>query len=329
MYWLFPFGLAVAGCTAAAPSAEPADTSVEDTIRAGSPPCNYREAVAKAAIARFWKIYGDNDYPHIVDAQAALQAAILVNPDSGELKAFLAATHWWHVSEFHRDPAPDPAILQQDLPRALQLVQAAAVLAPDDDHLPGFAGVLSVHVGRRAGVPDLVASGERTLDYAVYQFVEFNSFNRWAAYNADPRDSPTFAEGLNALWDAVDACTGTRVDRTNPDVTPYLFRETRVGRKKTCWNNELAPYAFEGLMFNFANGLVKAGQLDAARAAFHNVTLAPNFATWPYRTAFEAVAGSDLEARAALYADADPNNDPPVAVKDRSCVYCHARVPER
>jgi len=37
---------------------------------------------------------------------------------------------------------------------------------------------------------------------------------------------------------------------------------------------------------------------------------------------------SDLDARAALYADADPGNDPPLSVPNRSCVYCHAQLPE-
>ena len=37
---------------------------------------------------------------------------------------------------------------------------------------------------------------------------------------------------------------------------------------------------------------------------------------------------SDLDARAALYADADPGNDPPLSVPNRSCAYCHAQLPE-
>jgi hypothetical protein len=55
---------------------------------------------------------------------------------------------------------------------------------------------------------------------------------------------------------------------------------------------------------------------------------ADNYATWPYRDVLEAIAASDLNARAALYADANPNNDPPFGVPNRSCVYCHATVPE-
>jgi hypothetical protein len=42
----------------------------------------------------------------------------------------------------------------------------------------------------------------------------------------------------------------------------------------------------------------------------------------------ETIAASDLNARAALYADADPFNDPPPGVPNRGCVYCHATVSE-
>ena len=68
--------------------------------------------------------------------------------------------------------------------------------------------------------------------------------------------------------------------------------------------------------------------MDAARVMYANVKYADNYATWPYRDVLETIAGSDLNARAALYADADPKNDPPLSVPNRSCVYCHATVPE-
>src|SRR5262245_56095049 len=40
------------------------------------------------------------------------------------------------------------------------------------------------------------------------------------------------------------------------------------------------------------------------------------------------ITASDLNARAALYAHADPSNDPSLAVPNRGCVYCHATVAE-
>jgi hypothetical protein len=48
----------------------------------------------------------------------------------------------------------------------------------------------------------------------------------------------------------------------------------------------------------------------------------------PTAAILEAIAGSDLYARAALYADSDPSNDPQLGVPSRGCVYCHATAPE-
>jgi len=284
----------------------------------------------KAATDAFWNTYWANDYANIANVQTALRAALNENPRDARLTALLAATHWWHVSEAAaRERHPDQAVLNSDLPTALQLMQQAAQLESDEDHYPGFIGVLMVHLGRRINDQNLVAQGDQVLANAVYRFPEFNGFNTWAGHNADPKDSPDFERGLDALWNAVDECIGTKLDRTNPDVTPYMYLATSHGRKKVCWDeNGLAPHAFEGLMLNLGNGLVKAGDVAAARVAFHNAQLGSGYSTWPYRSVLESLAASDLEARAALYADGDLNNDPPPTGIDRSCVYCHAKVAE-
>jgi len=57
--------------------------------------------------------------------------------------------------------------------------------------------------------------------------------------------------------------------------------------------------------------LVKAGQVDVARIVYANAKYADNYAAWPYRQVLESKLASDLNARAALYADNDPMNDPP------------------
>ena len=199
----------------------------------------------------------------------------------------------------------------------------------NDDHLPGYWGITTVHTGQQQQNPDLIAYGDSILDLAVYQFPEFNNFNRWAAHNTDPKDSDTYKKALDSLWEGLDACAAATVDRTNPDLKPYLNLVTGVGRKKACWwEANIAPYSFEGYMLNLGNGLVKAGQVDAARVMLANARYAANYSTWPYRAVLEAILASDLNARAALYADADPSNDPPLNIPNRSCVYCHATVPE-
>jgi hypothetical protein len=300
--------------------------------------------ISNAAIERFWGIFHGNDYDDIPEVQVqleealGLEEALRLDSNSATLYALLGATHFWHIGEFARDPKPDPNVLRQDMPIAASLFQKALDLdyygkhLPgyiNDDHLPGYLGITTVHTGQQSNDPNLIAKGDQLLDYAVYQFPEFNNFNRWAAHNTDPKDSDSYKKALDSLWQAIDSCIGGSIDRTNPDLRPYLYLQTSVGRKKACWSEgNLAPHSFEGLMLNLGNGLVKAGQVEVAKIIYANAKYADNYATWPYRGELEAVASSDLYARAALYAGANPSNDPPLGVPHRSCVYCHAMVPE-
>ena len=302
---------------------------------------DHSTGVSRAAIDKFWTIYHGNNYARIPEAQDQLQKAIQADPDNPTLYALLGATHFWHVGELTRDPnwKANQSVLAQDMPTAASLFQKALNLdyySPhsigyiNDDHLPGYLGITTVHTGQEYQDPSAIAKGDGMLDVAAYQFPEFNNFNRWAAHLDDSRDSETYKKALESLWQSIDACIGTQIDRANPDMKPYLPLVTSVGRKKVCWwEGDIAPYGFEGLILNLGNGLVKAGQVDAARVMYANAKYAANYESWPYRDVLEAIASSDLNARAALYAaGANPKNAPPLNVPNRSCVYCHATVPE-
>ena len=309
--------------------------------RGGRPVDDQSIGGSRAAIEKFWTIYHGNDYDRIPEAQKELETAIESDPNNPTLYALLGATHFWHVGESTRDAngQADRKIFAQDMPTAAALFQKALDLDYytqhpigyiNDDHLPGYLGITTVHTGQQYQDPNVIGKGDAILGFAAYQFPEFNNFNRWAAHLDDPRDSETYKQALDSLWQGIDACIGTHIDRSNPDMKPYLNLVTGVGRKKACWwRGDLAPYAFEGLILNFGNGLVKAGQIDAARVMYANAEYADNYHTWPYRNVLETIAASDLNARAALYAPgANPKSAPPLNVPNRSCVYCHATVPE-
>jgi len=300
----------------------------------------YPTNLSEVAIQKFWTIYHGNDYDAIPELQEDLERAIRLDPDNPTLYALLGATHFWHVGESSRDPKANRNELAEDMPTAAQLFQKALDLdyySPhltgyvNDDHLPGYLGITTVHTGQEFQDQALMAKGDELLDFAVYQFPEFNNFNRWAAHLDDGRDTDTYKKALDSLWQGLDACAGTKVDRNHPDLKPYLHLVTSVGRKKACWwQSDIAPYGFEGYMLNLGNGLVKAGQIDAARIIFANAKYASNYSSWPYRDVLETIAASDLHARRALYAPgADQNSAPPLNVPNRSCVYCHATVAER
>lgn len=302
-------------------------------------PADARNGSANAAIERFWAIYHGNDYEAISEVQAQLEAAIRLNPNNPVLYALLGATHFWHVGEAARDSKPNTAVLQQDMPTAARLFQTALDLdyySPhpigyvNDDHLLGYLGITTVHVGQMSGARNLIAKGDEILEQAVYQFPEFNGFNRWAAHNTDPKDSAGYRQALESLWHSIETCVGAPIDRKNPDIRQYMALETSVGRKKACWSQgSIAPHSFEGMMLNLANGLVKAGEIDAARIVYANARYAKNYSSWPYRDVLESIAASNLNERAALYADSNPANDPSFGVPGRGCVYCHATQPER
>src|SRR6266481_7025488 len=199
--------------------------------------------ISRAAIQKFWTIYHGNDYAAIPEAQEELQKAIQSDPNNPTLYALLGATHFWHVGELTRDPnwKAHQNVLAQDMPTAASLFQKALDLDYytqhsigyiNDDHLPGYLGITTVHTGQEYHDPTLIAKGDGILDFAAYQFPEFNNFNRWAAHNTDPRDSDSYKKALDSLWQALDTCAGTTVDRSNPDLKPYLYLQTPTGRKK-------------------------------------------------------------------------------------------------
>ena len=306
---------------------------------AWSPATDAAEDSSKAAIQHFWDVYHGNRYDQIPQVQAELEQAIANDPQNPTLHALLGATHFWHIGEAARDPNPKDPTLGEDMPMAVDNFGMALDLDYytqhfigyiNDDHLPGYLGITTVHLGQMTNDPAVIAKGDQTLDFAAYEFPEFNNFNRWAAHSNDFKDTPSYEKSLDSLWEGIDSCIGGHLDRAHPDVKPYLNLLTAVGRKKACWwEGDLAPYSYEGYMLNLGNGLVKAGQIDAARIVYNNARYAANYNTWPYRSVLETIASSDLNARAALYADDNPQNDPPLGVPNRGCSYCHATVPEK
>ena len=297
------------------------------------------ENASRAAIGHFWDVYHGNAYDQIPQVQAELQRAIENDPNNPTLYALLGAAHFWHIGEAARDPNPRDPALGQDMPEAVDNFGKALSLDYytkhfigyiNDDHLPGYLGITTVHLGQMTNDPGLIAKGDQTLDFAAYQFPEFNNFNRWAAHSTDGKDSASYQKALDSLWQGIDSCIGGKIDRNNPDVKPYLNLLTAVGRKKACWwEGVLAPYSYEGYMLNLGNGLVKAGQVDAARIVYNNARYAANYNTWPYRSVLEAIASSDLNARAALYDSGNSQTQPALGVPNRGCSYCHATVAEK
>jgi hypothetical protein len=202
---------------------------------------NPRQEASGAAIQHFWAVYHGNDYNAIPQVLTELQRAIQDDPNNSTLYALLGATHFWHIGEAARDTVPRDPALAQDMPDAVAFFSRSLQLDYytqhpinyiNDDHLPGYLGVTTVHLGQMTNNPKLTAKGDQTLDFAAYEFPEFNNFNRWAAHNTEPKDSPSYQKALDSLWEGLDSCIGTNIDRTNPDVRPYLHSLLLLAARK-------------------------------------------------------------------------------------------------
>jgi hypothetical protein len=187
-----------------------------------------------------------------------------------------------------------------------------------------------VGAGRAMGNDGLVQQGIGILNQAVAAWPEFNLFCLGLAYDQLPAFHPDYGKAVDAALDNVDACLGEHVDRDVPDISKYLGQATTEGPKRACWNTWLAPHNAEGFYLWVGDLLVKQGKVAAAKVMYANVPRIAEYAQWPYRHLLDDRMRSDLDAKAALYQDADPKNDPPFGGEEenRRCVVCHAATAE-
>lgn len=259
------------------------------------------------------------------DAEA-LDAFVAAHPGAGDASIVRGLAHLWHIAEFGRDPSQDPSGLPSEAMATLGAFQEAQAQNPDDPRVDCWLGLTLVNAGRQIGSDDLVEQGLATIDQGVEAYPEFNLFCRSLAYDSLPASDPDFARSVDALWQTVDRCFGETVDRSDPDIAPYLDQATRTGQKRVCWNDDIAPHNAEGFLLYFGDVLVKHGDVEPARVMYQNVQKIAEYSSWPYKGLVEERLGADLAARAALYQDGDSTNDPPLGGDTiaHSCTACHA-----
>ena len=83
------------------------------------------------------------------------------------------------------------------------------------------------------------------------------------------------------------------------------------------------PNAAKGAYLVAGDVLIKQGEVAAGRVMYENATQVPGYDSWPHRDAIESRLAEDLEARAALYAGADPATWPAHGKPPLSCTLCH------
>jgi hypothetical protein len=266
------------------------------------------------------------DYASADDIIAGLDEAHAQNPDDAHMTFLLGAAHLWRVAEGARDPEHDVEITQTHAPLVGQLFGEALQRDPANAVPAGFFGLFLFDSGLAFGDPAMQGQGEALLGQAAAAHPEFGLFSQALALRNVPVDDPRLQKAVDAFWQWLDVCMGAPVDRADPDLSAFLTPDmiaSFTGPRAFCWETSKVPNAAKGTLLIGADLLVKAGAVDAARVMYQNATRVPNYASWPHRDTVDARLTEDLTARAALYRDADPTNDPVQGVPPFTCTVCH------
>jgi hypothetical protein len=234
-----------------------------------------------------------------------------------------AANFWWIAEASRPDPVINPImIISQAIPNILQSFADVAQNATDENRA-GASALLGAFLSDtgfdRAG-------GAALVDSAAKYAPQVGLFQKMSIRRLAAASDTTTAQAIEWGFKWWEWCVGGPVDRDNPDFTG-LVKQPTEGPTGFCWGSPRVPHGHEGSWMFFGDLLVKGGKLEAARRAYLNAQLGPNYNRWKFKADLEQRLASDLMARYATYASHDPANWAPIGVPIYGCTQCHASAP--
>ena len=284
-----------------------------------------RTAAALKADEMFWATLHGGAYEQIPPALEAQTAAYLANPTDAVSAAHVGWLHIWRVSERARLSAI-PATLTDDAVVSRRYFQEAVALDPTEARYLGFLAAATLAEGNINRDERLTRRGYFMMLDAIKAWPEFNLFTAGYVMSTQPAGSERFKQALQWQWQNLDVCVGETVDRRTAEYAKYMTLETREGRKRVCWNSQIAPHNFEGFFLNMGDMLVKAGDWQTARKIYGDAKLSPTYSQWQYREVLEERirAAPDNVAVFNAPADAADRGDKRIMVTTTfSCMACH------
>ena len=123
-----------------------------------------------------------------------------------------------------------PPSITDDTMLARKYFAEAVALDPSEARYQGFLATTmlaeaSIHATRSSR-----RRGYYALLDAVDAWPEFNLFTAGYVLSNQPPIQRSSSEGLEMQWRTLDLCTGSRVDRRDPDFASYMRLETQAAR---------------------------------------------------------------------------------------------------
>jgi hypothetical protein len=266
--------------------------------------CYSAAASMHPAAVSFTTLLRAGDRGGRASAIAALDAAVIELPDEEQLHLYRGLAHLWRLAE----PLQGESTPGAQLPSATAArdsLRRAYELCPTDHRIAAWLGPILVRFGRILGDQATIDEGIRVLDQGIAAYPSFVLFSKLLVYADLPRDAPEFQNALDAVVQNMDACSATPTD-------------------PACTNSSV-PHNREGAALFLGDVMTKAGRRADAEPAYSAGMTGPDFHTWSYQPLLRERL-DQLDARLALYADADANNDPAAAwTADNQCALCHTQ----
>jgi hypothetical protein len=284
-----------------------------------------RTAAALKADELFWATLHSGEYEKIPQALEAQTAAYLADPTDAVSAAHVGWLHIWKLSERAR-LSSIPATLTDDAIVSRRYFQEAVALNSEDARYFGFLASATLAEGTIHQDERLTRRGYFMMLDAIKAWPEFNLFTAGYVMSPQPADSERFKQALQWQWQNLDACVGETVDRRTAEYAKYMTLETREGKKRVCWNSQIAPHNLEGFFLNMGDMLVKAGDWETARKIYGDAKLSRTYAQWRYREVLEDRIRDAPDNVAAFNAPIDAANrgDKRIMVATAfSCMACH------
>jgi hypothetical protein len=266
-------------------------------------------AVGEAA---FWDtIWGEGE--RVEESLDALGRAVARDRRDGRSHFLIGMMHLYEYGRQVADPHRPGRDGRQSVVAARAAFDRAVPLLWDgptgDSRVPGFAAAATYAKGVGFKDEAITERGIAELEHAASINTLFNSFDLFAVAPAVPSSDPLYARVLELL------------DVTFPEVASYCSTQDEI-----CFNAGMAPHNLEGTFVLFGDIYAKGNRVESARGYYGSAVSIGETSGWDpgfLATARERLA--NVEQRAALYQDGNPDNDPPFMGSGgaSACAYCH------
>ena len=292
--------LSLSGATGCGSSDEPPE-------REPGPVANAYAALTKGEITRA---------PELTQA---LDAHLKQAPADGMATFYSGLMRFWHFAE--GTPSSGENVLEAGATLVERIAQSREFL-PNDARVPGFLGLTRTIFGTFTADQAMLDAAQNDLTDSIAMLPAYGYFLRATANGFKPASSPEFATAVTDLERLTEACGYIKA----ADGSFEYLAGPQDYQHHVCNNESIVPHVFEGVFITYGDFALRYGMgADRVRAIYKSAQNSPDYPSWPFAAALEQRL-ADVEANAALYADADPANDPaPWTATKQVCVGCHQK----